>query len=85
MVYEKPVERFISASLRTLALALYRGNWQSIAQAAMRSIEVLRLVVDLVLKDLQGEYKQLCSSSRKSILRKSAPAPLSIGCQYRMN
>lgn len=74
-MYEKPVEWFISASLRTLAIALYRGNWQSIAQAAMRSIEVLRLVVDLVLKDLQGECERLCSSSRKGILRKSAPVP----------
>ena len=74
VMHEKPVERFISASL--LALALYRGNWQSIAQAVMRSSEVSCIVVDLLLKELQGECEQLCSSSRKSILRKSSPEDL---------
>lgn len=75
-MHEKPVERFISASLQPIALALYRGNWQSIAQAVMRSSEVSCIVVDLLLKELQGECEQLCSSSRKSILRKSSPEDL---------
>ena len=54
-MHEKPVKRFVSACLQPIALALYRGNWQSIAQAVMRSSEVSCKVVDLLLNELQGE------------------------------
>lgn len=75
-MYEKPTERFISTSLQPIALALYRGNWQSIAQAVMKSDKLSCILVDLVLKQLQDECKQLCSCSRKSILRKLSPEDL---------
>ena len=76
VMYKKPVHRFVSASLRPIALALYRGNWQSVAQAVMKCDEISCRVVDLVLKRLQDECEKMCSCSTKSTLRKSSPDDL---------
>jgi len=75
-MYKKPVHRFVSASLRLIALALYRGNWQSVAQAVMKCDEISCRVVDLVLKQLQDECEKMCSRSTKSTLHKSSPDDL---------
>ncbi len=76
VLYEKPVHRFVSTSLRPVALALYRGNWQSLAQAVLKCREVSSLVVDLVTKQLRNECEQLCSRSRRGMLKSSSPEDL---------
>lgn len=75
-MYEKPIERIMSASLRPIALALVSANWQSIAQAAMKCNEVSVAIVDLVIKQLRSECEQLCSHSKNSMLRRSSPEDL---------
>lgn len=75
-MYEKPVHRFISSSPWPVALALYRGNWQSVAQAVMKCNEISGLVIERVLKQLREECEHLCSRSRKGMLRKSSPDDL---------
>ena len=76
VMYEKPVHRFMSTTLRPIALALYRGNWQSIAQSVMKCDALSHIVVDLVLKRLQAECEHLCSRSINSKLRQSTPHDL---------
>lgn len=75
-MYENPIERSISASLRPIALALVSSNWQSIAQAVMKCNEVSAAIVDLVLKQLKSECEQLCSRSKNSMFKRSSPGDL---------
>ena len=75
-MYKKPVTRQIPTALRSVALALYKNNWQSIAQAVMNCSLLSCRVVDIVLKKLKDECELLCSKSGDGLLRKSSPEAL---------
>ena len=69
-MYKKPVTRQIPTALRSVALAVYKKNWQS--NCSLLSCRV----VDIVLKKLKDECELLCSKSRDGLLRKSSPEAL---------
>ena len=73
---EKSISKIVPTSLQPIALALHQGNWQAVAQAVMKCHEVSSLVTDILLKRIQAECEQLCSSSRKSLMRMSSPDDL---------
>lgn len=75
-MYEKPVHHTLSKSLRSIGLALYRGNCQSVAHAVMKCTDTSSLVISLVLEKLMVECEILCSSSSQSTLRMTSPENL---------
>ena len=75
-MYDKPVHRVMSPTLRPIALALYRGNWQSIARSVMKCSALSAIVVELVLKRLREECELLCSRSKRTKLAHSSPDEL---------
>ena len=75
-MYKKPITKQIPTSLRPVALALCKGNWQMIAQAVMKCSVLSCRVVDMVLKQLNDECQHLCSKSSNGILRRSSPDAL---------
>ena len=54
----------------------YQGNWQAVAPAVMKCRGVSSLVTNILLKYIQAECEQLCSRSRKCMLRMSSPDDL---------
>ena len=76
VMYKNPVTRHVPISLRSVALALCKGNWLTIAQAVMKCSMLSSLIVDIVLKQLRDECEHLCSQSHNSMLRDSSPDAL---------
>lgn len=76
MLLENPVESTLSKTLAPIGLALYRGNWLSVAQSVISCKEMRKLVIDVLLKRVTAECEILCSTSSKSKLQLSKPADL---------
>lgn len=77
IMYKKPVQKILSESLRGIGIALSSGNWRSVANAVMKSEQVSRLVIQMVINRLAQECDHLCERKDfSSILRKQNPKDL---------